>query len=440
MLNYLWLGLVLAAVILGGLNHQLQQVTDEAFAAAKTAVMTIALPLIGVTALWLGVVRLAERAGLIRTLAQALRPLLSRLFPDVPADHPAMGAMVMNFAANMLGLTNAATPLGLKAMAELEKLNLRPGTATNAMCTFLAINTSSLQLLPTTAIGIMAATGAVQPTAIVGTTLLATACSTAAGILAVTLLARLPVFRLAPLTAAMPSQGLGSSESAPSAPLEEPAAPPNPWAPVAAVALFLFFGWLGWSHFRAACVSTPSAGWLRPAMDTLALLAIPFMLSFFPLYAAVRGVRVYEEFVEGAKEGFQVAIRIIPYLVAMLVAVGMFRGAGGVEMVSKALTPVLNMLHFPAELLPMAITRPLSGSATIGLFSEIVSAHGPDSLLARMAGTLLGSTETTLYVVAVYFGAVGVKRARHAVWAGLLADAVGMLASVWICRLVFGAH
>lgn len=439
MLNYLWLGLVLAAVILGGLNHQLQQVTDEAFAAAKTAVMTIALPLIGVTALWLGVVRLAERAGLIRTLAQALRPLLSRLFPDVPADHPAMGAMVMNFAANMLGLTNAATPLGLKAMAELEKLNLRPGTATNAMCTFLAINTSSLQLLPTTAIGIMAATGAVQPTAIVGTTLLATACSTAAGILAVKLLARLPVFRLAPLTAP-PPPARDASASVPDEQPEEPTAPPNPWAPMVAVALLLFFGWLGWSQFRAACVASPSAGWLRPAMDTLALLAIPFMLSFFPLYAAARGVRVYEEFVEGAKEGFQVAIRIIPYLVAMLVAVGMFRGAGGVTMVSQALSPVLDLLQFPAELLPMAITRPLSGSATIGLFSEIVSAHGPDSLLARMAGTLLGSTETTLYVVAVYFGAVGVKRARHAVWAGLLADAVGMLAAVWICCLVFGAH
>ncbi len=438
MLNYLWLGLVLAAVILGGLNHQLQQVTDEAFAAAKTAVMTIALPLIGVTALWLGVVRLAERAGLIRTLAQALRPLLSRLFPDVPADHPAMGAMVMNFAANMLGLTNAATPLGLKAMAELEKLNLRPGTATNAMCTFLAINTSSLQLVPTTAIGIMAATGALQPTAIVGTTLLATACSTAAGILAVKLLARLPVFRLAPLTAPRPARD--ASTSVPDGQPEEPTAPPSPWPPVVAVALLLFFGWLGWSQFRAACVASPSAGWLRPAMDTLALLAIPFMLSFFPLYAAARGVRVYEEFVEGAKEGFQVAIRIIPYLVAMLVAVGMFRGAGGVAMVSKALAPVLDLLQFPAELLPMAITRPLSGSATIGLFSEIVSAHGPDSLLARMAGTLLGSTETTLYVVAVYFGAVGVKRARHAVWAGLLADAVGMLAAVWICRLVFGAH
>lgn len=436
MLNYLWLGLVLGAVLLGGLNGRLPAVTDAAFDAAKTAVITIALPLVGVTALWLGVMRLAERAGMVQTLARLLRPALRRLFPDVPANHPAWGSMLMNIAANMIGLTNAATPLGLRAMADLEKLNRHPGTATNAMCTFLAINTGSVQLLPTTAIGILAAAGSTNPTAIVGTALLATLCSSAAGLVAVKTLEKLRRFRLPPAPAAAEQEPPSISENTANA--EPMVAPTNPWTWLALVALLGFFAWLFWQQLHAVQAATPPAGAFIRAVNAASVLAIPFFLAFFALYAALRRVPVYEEFVEGAKEGFQVAVRIIPFLVAMLVAAGMFRVAGGVELLGRLLNPVLNAVGFPPDLLPMALMRPLSGGATIGLFTELVHAHGPDSLVSRMGGTVLGSTETTLYVVAVYFGAVGVKRVRHAVAAGLLADLAGVIASVAVCWAVFG--
>jgi spore maturation protein SpmA len=439
MLNYLWLGLMLLAVLLGGMHDRLKEVTDAAFEAARTAVMTIALPLIGLTALWLGVMRLAERAGLIQALARALRPALRWLFPEVPANHPALGSMLMNLAANMIGLTNAATPLGLRAMNDLEKLNRHPGTATNAMCTFLALNTSSVQLLPTTAIGILAAAGAQRPTAIVGTALLATAVSTLAAIVAVKALQNLPGFRLpepaVPANDALPAEAALPDAAGPAAETPRPVRGSG-----VVLAVFLgFFAWLFWRLMSGPATSGATTGsiFVR-AVDAVSLLAIPFFLAFFPLYAALRRVPVYEEFVEGAKEGFHVAVRIIPYLVAMLVAVGTFRAAGGVDLLARALGPVLGVLGFPADLLPMVLMRPLSGGATIGLFSELVSAHGPDSLVSRMGATVLGSTETTLYVVAVYFGAVGVRRARHAVAAGLLADLAGVIASVAICRAVFG--
>lgn len=440
MLNYLWLGLVLLAVVLGGLSQRLPEVTNAAFEAAKTAVMTIALPLIGLTALWLGVMRLAERAGMIQALARALRPALRWLFPDVPADHPAMGSMLLNLAANMIGLTNAATPLGLRAMNDLEKLNRHPGTATNAMCTFLALNTSSVQLLPTTAIGILAAAGSTQPTAIVGTALLATLCSTVVGVVAVKGLQNRRAFRLpAP---AVPSVGPVAPAETDSAPDTPATAGPQPvrWAGTAVLVFLGFFVWLFWRTLTTPVAGAESESGFVRVMNAVSVLAIPFFLGFFPLYAALRRVPVYEEFVEGAKEGFHVAVRIIPYLVAMLVAVGMFRAAGGIELLARGLGPVLGWAGFPVDLLPMVLMRPLSGGATIGLFSELVSAHGPDSLVSRMGATVLGSTETTLYVVAVYFGAVGVRRTRHAVAAGLLADLAGVVASVAICQAVFGGR
>ncbi len=439
MLNFLWLGLVVLAVALGGLNDRLAPVTEAAFEAARTAVMTIALPLIGITALWLGVMRLAERAGMIQALARALRPLLRWLFPDVPVQHPAMGSMLLNLAANMIGLTNAATPLGLRAMNDLEKLNPHPGTATNAMCTFLAINTSSVQLLPTTAIGILVAAGSTQPTAIVGTALLATLVSTVAGITAVKLLQNSRMFRApaAPVAAA-DAAPVRPAETAEPLPFPAPPVVPARWAVPAWIGFGAFFGWLFWKAFQAAPAGAVPEPAVVRAINAVSLLAVPFMLAFFPLYAAWRRVPVYEEFVEGAREGFQVAVRIIPYLVAMLVAVGMFRAAGGIDLLARGLGPWLEALGFPVDLLPMTLMRPLSGGATIGLFTELVHAHGPDSLVSRMGATLLGSTETTLYVVAVYFGAVGVRRARHAVAAGLLADLAGVIASVAVCRLVFG--
>jgi len=477
MLNYIWLGLVLAAVLIGGYHEitgapsgTLTEVTEKAFEMAKAAVMDIALPLAGIMALWLGVMRLAERAGLIQILARSLRPILRRLFPDVPPDHPAMGAMLMNIAANMLGLSNAATPLGLRAMKDLETLNLRPGVATNAMCTFLAINTSSVQLVPATAIGILAVSGSMNPSAIAGTAFLATLCAATAAIVAVKFLEKLPWYRLSPVVPGVtPAAGSGvppggetvaSSAQAGNAsgnaggkmppataggtPATTPVAPLN-WFGV--IVLLLFMACVVWAFLRVgfpeifgfpAPAELQSNNLFVRAVKALSLLSIPFLLSFFPLYAALRRVKVYEEFVEGAKEGFQVALRIIPFLVAILVAIGMFRAAGGIELIAQKLQPVLNFIHFPTELLPMCLVRPLSGSGTLGLFTELVKAHGPDSLMARTAGTIYGSTETTFYVVAVYFGSVSVRRTRHAVPAGLFADFVGILASVIICRLVFG--
>ncbi len=440
-LNYIWLALVLLAVAIGGWNDRLKDVTDGAFDGAKTAV-TIALGLIGVMALWLGVMRLAERAGLVQKIARALRPLMRRLFPDVPGQHPAMGAMVMNMAANMLGLGNAATPLGLRAMRDLESLNPHPGIATNAMCTFLAINTASVQLIPATAIAILAASGSTRPTAIVGTALLATLCAATTAIVAVKILEKLPWFRIRKNDLAVAERGpeymdkAAASDGGYSA---ETPAPATLAGRVAIIALLLFFVAvfirIVWPQMFGLAPSTEVNAFVR-SVNALSLLAIPFLLSFFPLYAAARRVKVYDEFVEGAKEGFNVILRIIPFLVAMLVAIGMFKGAGGIDLLTRLLSPVLGPLHFPPDLLPLALMRPLSGSATLALLTDIVRRLGPDNIVSLMAATIYGSTETTFYVAAVYFGSVGIKQTRHAIPAGLLADAVGVIASVVICRAV----
>ncbi len=440
MLNHLWLGMLVVAVLIGGFTGHLKETTDGAIDSAKTAV-TLALGLIGVMTLWLGIMRLAERSGLVSVLARVLRPLLQRLFPDVPGDHPAMGSMVMNIAANMLGLNNAATPLGLRAMRDLETLNPHPGTATNAMCTFLAINTGSVQLVSVSAIAILAAAGSKSPTAIVGTTLLATLVSSIAGIALVKVLER-----FSPLPA-----GRGRFESlAVVDPAETPVVKESRlvgldwwrWLVLGGfVATFLwFFVQLSFSGLEGATSSADAveqATWIR-ALNAVSLLAVPFMISFFPLYAWLRGLPVYEEFVEGAKDGFGVAVQIIPYFVAMLVAIGCLRGAGAIEMFTQWLTPVLALVNFPPELAPMALIRPLSGSGSMAALSDLVRTLGPDHLITRMAATLFGSTESTFYVIAVYFGSVAVKRTRHAIWAGLGADLAGIIAAVIVCRLVFG--
>ena len=448
MLNYIWLALVLCAVAIAGWNNRFKEVTDGAFDGAKTAV-TIALGLIGIMALWLGLMRLAERAGLVQRIARGLRPILTKLFPGVPPNHPAMGSMVMNMAANMLGLGNAATPLGLRAMRDLETLNPRPGVATNAMCTFLAINTSSVQLIPTTAIAILAASGSSRPTAIVGTALLATLCAATVAIISVKLLEKLPWFRVSDqLKLNGGGSVIVSQETRDTARTDEKISDdsgisPSVRKPVMSaltIALAIFFivvfvrmvfpNWFGSGG------TAPAANFFVRSVNAVSLLAIPFLLSFFPLYAASRGVKVYDESVEGAKEGFNVILRIIPFLVTMLVAISMFKAAGGVELLTKALNPILGPLHFPSELLPLALMRPLSGSATLALLTKLVKDLGPDNIVSLMGATIYGSTETTFYVAAVYFGAVGVKQTRHAIPAGLLADLTGVIASVVICRAV----
>jgi spore maturation protein SpmA len=446
-LNYIWLALVLLAVAIGGWNDRFKDVTGGALDGAKTAV-TIALGLWGVMALWLGVMRLAERAGLVQRIAYGLRPLMRRLFPEVPPDHPAMGSMLMNMAANMLGLGNAATPLGLRAMRDLESLNPRPGVASNAMCTFLAINTSSVQLIPATAIAILAAAGSARPTVIVGTAFFATLCAATVAVLSAKLFERLAFFqprREAPKEPKPDSKRASSTaaeafddETLATPPLSRPA----PWGMVALVLLAVFFLMLFARMvmpdlFRLPMPTDPA---LRNAfarmVNALSILAIPFLLSFFPVYAFARGIKVYDEFVEGAKEAFNVIMRIIPFLVTMLVAIGMFKGAGGIDILTKLLSPILTPLNFPTDLVPLALMRPLSGSGTLALLTDIVHRLGPDHITSLMAATIYGSTETTFYVAAVYFGSVGIKQTRHAIPAGLLADLTGVIASVIICRAV----
>jgi spore maturation protein SpmA len=447
-LNYIWLALVLLAVAIGGWNDRFKDVTGGALDGAKTAV-TIAIGLWGVMALWLGVMRLAERAGLVQRIAYGLRPLMKRLFPEVPPDHPAMGSMLMNMAANMLGLGNAATPLGLRAMRDLESLNPRPTVASNAMCTFLAINTSSVQLIPATAIAILAAAGSARPTVIVGTAFFATLCAASVAVISAKFFERLSFFqprRETPKEAKPESKREEASKAAEvfdddtlsTPPLSRPA----PWGLVALVLLVVFFLMLFARMvmpevFRLPLPTDPALqNAFARMVNALSILAIPFLLSFFPVYAFARGIKVYDEFVEGAKEAFNVIMRIIPFLVTMLVAIGMFKGAGGIDILTKILSPILTPLNFPTDLVPLALMRPLSGSATLALLTDIVHRLGPDHITSLMAATIYGSTETTFYVAAVYFGSVGIKQTRHAIPAGLLADLTGVIASVIICRAV----
>jgi spore maturation protein SpmA len=452
-LNYIWLALVLLAVAIGGWNDRLKDVTGGALDGAKTAV-TIALGLIGIMALWLGLMRLAERAGLVQRIAYGLRPLMKRLFPEVPPDHPAMGSMLMNMAANMLGLGNAATPLGLRAMRDLESLNPRPGVASNAMCTFLAINTSSVQLIPATAIAILAAAGSARPTVIVGTAFFATLCAATVAVLSAKFFERLSFFRPVASEGSKkkkeptPQPTYSKPESSEKFAFDDdslaqpPLARPAPWGLIALVLLTVFFVMLFLRMvtpdlFRLPMPADPALqNPFARMVNALSILAIPFLLSFFPVYAAARGIKVYDEFVEGAKEAFNVILRIIPFLVTMLVAIGMFKGAGGIDLLTKLLSPVLTPFNFPPDLVPLALMRPLSGSATLALLTDVVHRLGPDNIISLMAATIYGSTETTFYVVAVYFGSVGIKQTRHAIPAGLLADLTGVIVSVIICRAV----
>lgn len=458
MLNWIWLAFLLIAVLVGGFSGKLPEMTKGAFETAETAVMKIALPLIGIWAIWLGVMRLAEQSGLVQLLARALRPLMRWLFPEVPPDHPAMGAMLMNMAANMLGLGNAATPLGLRAMAHLERLNPRPGVASNAMCTFLTVNTASIQLIPTTAIGILAVAGSQNATAIVPSAFLATVCAATAGVLSAKVLEKLPMFRLreATVEAVRPDHEV-EAEGDKEVGVEQIQVQPLTRGKQFALGLFiaafgLMFGILAFpdviqavlNPFGITIPAPPADLQGRPVviriLYSVAILAVPFLLSFFPLYAALRGVKVYEQFVEGAKEAFGTAQRVIPYLVAMLVAIRLLRDAGVIGAMTRALSGVLGAIGFPADLLPLVLMRPLSGSATQGIFVELVNRLGPDTLTSRMAATIYGSTETTFYVLAVYFGAVSIRQTRHAIAAGLIADTVAVIAAVSICWMLFGGN
>lgn len=397
---------------------KMKEVTNSALDYAGTAV-NIALGLIGIMALWLGVMKVAEEAGLIKIIARALKPVTKLLFPDVPSDHPAMGSIIMNISANMLGLGNAATPFGLKAMEELDKLNPAKGTATNAMCTFLAINTAGMTLIPATAIAVRAAAGSSDPAIIIGTSLFGAFCATVAGLTAVKILEKFPIKKgefgnwlSGNIKGFLVFLGIVS---------------------LAALVIFTGLGAILGSIFSFV---TPEL--FKDIIQVISIVAIPFLILIFIGYGAIKKIRVYEQFVEGAKEGFNIAVRIIPYLVAMLVAIGIFRAGGAMEWLIYALRPVTDFIGMPAEALPMALMRPLSGSGSLGIMAEIIAVHGADSFIGILVSTFFGSTETTFYVIAVYFGAVNIKNTRHALPAGLIADVAGILGAVFIVKLLFG--
>ncbi len=409
MLNWIWAAFFLVAFAVAivqavflGRPEIFRNIVGALFDSAKTG-FEVALGLTGVMSLWLGLMRVGERGGVVEAIARAFQPLFRRLFPGIPDGHPAGGAIVMNLSANALGLDNAATPLGLKAMRELQTLNREPDRATDEMILFMVINASSVTILPMTIFTFRAQLGAKDPTDVFVPILIATYFSDMTGLLVTAALQRI-----------------------------------NLWNRVV-------LGWLG-------MLTTAVAGmvWYFSRLDAAAvsrqsgLLANALLLTVIILFLAAgarRRVPLYETFVEGAKEGFQVAVGIVPYLVAILVAVGALRASGALDALLGAIRSGVNALSLDArwvDALPTALIKPLSGSGARGMMVETMKTFGADSFAGRLACIIQGSTETTFYVLAVYFGSVGVKRTRHALGCALAAEAAGVIASILVCYLFFG--
>ncbi len=431
-INLIWLFMILLATVVATYNGRMEQLVDASFESAKSSV-NLAIGLIGIMALWLGLMKVAEAGGLMRLIARAIRPVMCRLFPDVPAEHPAMSAMIMNMAANALGLGNAATPMGIKAMMELDRLNPNKGEATDAMCLFLAVNTSSVTILPLGVIGVRAAAGAAEPASILIPSLIATICSTTVAVIASKAFVcfshhKIPSKIISNYNndAEQDPETLNSKEKQTHEELHRPG-----WVGRWAVILILL-AFAGGAVFRLIN-GTP---WQDLGAEILSYWLVPFIMCSLLLFGYLRGVKVYEAATEGAKEGFQVAVKIIPFLVMILVAIGMFRASGAFDLMVLAFQPLTSIIGMPADALPMAFMRPLSGSGAFGIMSEMVS-HAPDSFSSFLVSTMQGSTETTFYVLAVYFGAVGVVRTRYAVAAALIADITGILMSLVMCHIMF---
>ena len=408
MLNLLWLAFFVAAALsalwrtVAGDVAVVGAMVDSLFAMAKLSVELMLL-LFGTLSLWLGFLKIAEKALLVQTLARWLSPLFARLMPGVPNGHPALGLITLNFTANAIGLDNAATPIGLKAMRELQTLNPTPDTASDAQILFLVLNASSLTLLPVTIFMYRAQQGAPDPTLVFLPILLATAASTLAGFLSVAFMQRLR--------------------------LRDPVV----LAWLLGTALVLGSGMVILSTLSTAAIASLSS--------TLGNAVLFGLILLFLLIGTLRRVPVFEVFVEGAREGFEVAKNLLPYLVAMLCAVGVLRASGALDLLLSAIRYVVEAMHWDArfvDALPVALVKPFSGSAARALMIETMSLHGVDSFAALLAATMQGSTETTFYVLAVYFGAVGIQRARYAVGCALLADLAGVLASIGVCYWFFG--
>ena len=407
-LNYIWIAFFVVAFVIGliqliffGNYDVFPAMMDSTFASSKTA-FEISLGLTGVLSLWLGIMKIGEKGGMVNMLARVLSPVFCKLFPDIPKGHPVTGSIFMNIAANMLGLDNAATPLGLKAMEQLQELNPKKDTATNPMIMFLVLNTSGLTLIPVSIMVYRAQMGAAQPTDIFVPILLATFFSTLAGIIVTSFYQRINLINRTMLLT------LGGASLL-----------------VASV----IWGFSTMSKEQVDLVSTSAAN----------ILLMTIIVGF--ILAGVRKkVNVYDAFIEGAKDGFQTAVRIIPYLVAILVGIGVFRASGAMDWLIGGVKWTVEAVGGNTDFvgaLPTALMKPLSGSGARGMMVDAMTTYGADSFVGRLSCIFQGSTDTTFYVLAVYFGSVGVRYTRHAVACGLLADLAGIIAAIAICYLFF---
>lgn len=408
-LNYIWIAFFVVAFVIAlfrlvvmGDTEVFPEIMNSTFASSKTA-FEISLGLTGVLSLWLGIMKIGERGGVVNALARVLSPVFTRLFPDIPKGHPVTGSIFMNIAANMLGLDNAATPLGLKAMEQMQELNTKKDTATNPMIMFLVLNTSGLTIIPVSIMVYRAQMGAAQPTDIFIPILLATFFSTLTGIIVTSIYQRINLINRVML---LTLGGLC----------------------VAVAAVMWGFGRLDKEQMNI--VSTSVAN----------ILLFTIIITF--ILAGVRKkVNVYDAFIEGAKDGFSTAVRIIPYLVAILVGIGVFRASGAMDMLIGGIKWVVEACGGNTDFvgaLPTALMKPLSGSGARGMMVDAMTTYGADSFVGRLSCIFQGSTDTTFYILAVYFGSVGVRYTRHAVACGLLADLAGVIAAIAICYMFFG--
>lgn len=407
-LNYIWIFFFLVAFVVGlfrliffGDFDVFPAMVNSTFDSAKTG-FEISLGLTGVLTLWLGLMKIGEKGGVVKIFARLVGPFFEKLFPELPKDHPAMGPMMMNMSANMLGLDNAATPMGLKAMDELQKTNIDQDTASNSMIMFLVLNTSGLTVLPISVMVYRAQMGAVNPSDIFLPILLATFFSTIAGLLAVAFYQKINLLNKVVLAY------LGGLS-------------------LIVIGMIVWFSYL--PQKQITLVSTIISN----------VLLFSVIISFI-LLALRKRVNVYETFIEGAKEGFQIAVKIIPFLVAILVAIGVFRASGAMDIFIEGIRQVLLAIGVDTsfvEALPTALMKPLSGSGARGMMVDVMKVHGADSFEGRVASTIQGATDTTFYIIAVYFGAVGVKRTRYAVTCGLIADFAGIIAAILLAYLFF---
>jgi spore maturation protein SpmA len=432
-LNAIFIALLVGAVLTAAYNGTMPAVNKALFDSARHAV-NVALGLIGTMALWLGFMRVLRDAGVMANIARAIAPIMHWLFPAIPRDHPAISAMILNMSANVLGLGNAATPFGLKAMQELQKLNPNKAVATDSMALFLAINTAGIAVIPIGAMAVRESLNSANPGAIFFPSILATLCSTITAIIAAKFLARRKVFALERYTAKFPADPSNEESIVEEVELPETqdARSLSHWG---AALMFAVGAWIVAMIVRDL-TAAEGATW-DAALTIFNNWLMPLLAVGIALFALSARVKVYDSLVEGAREGFQIVIMIIPFLVAILVAIGVFEASGALDLVLKPLSKVTSLIGFPVEALPMAIMRPLSGQGALGVMTATMQTHGPDSFIGYLVSVISGSTETTFYVLALYCGSIRLKATRHAVFACIAADIGGVLAALFWCRVFF---